>query len=44
MIEKFFTHSKTLGRLHAGLLGQYLPGLASTLESSAYSIASIGRH
>jgi site-specific recombinase XerD len=44
MIEKFFTQSKTLGRLHAGMLGPYLPGLATTLESSGYSITSIRRH
>ena len=44
MIEKFFTQTKTLGRLRSGVLGPYLSEFATALERDAYSVASIRRH
>lgn len=44
MLEKFFTQTTTLARLRAGILGPYLPTLASALQDNHYSVASIRRH
>ena len=44
MIEKFFTQSQTLFRMRAGILGPYLPVIATSLDEAHYSTATIRLH
>jgi len=44
MIEKFFTQSQTLFRMRAGILGPYLPVIATALDEARYSTATIRLH
>lgn len=44
MIEKFFTQPQTLFRMRVGILGPYLPVIATSLDEAHYSTATIRLH